>query len=261
MNNKIPTVDFRWGDLYWITDFVTPHNPDIEQVARGFSAGNNNGFVAQVVAFIRDDFTYPLVGGQPSTDGQFLRYRKGIFRYGWRVCRYYVWAFPAEVLQSKLGYCAETANVCTSLLRTRELDAWNALGEVRTSKDDTLLGYHSWSICPYKHDTFLIETTLHEPGATNMITLHDAYYKDSDFATTSGIYYVEDARYDESQYIGTTDLGRSGIIFTLMGLPQKQLRMFGLERARQVPAKKLYTQWRKEEQLKWKEVSRAWRTI
>ena len=263
MNNKIPTVDFRWGDLYWITDFVTPHNPDIEQVAGGFSAGNNNGFVAQVASYIRDDFQYPFLGTMPSADGQILRYRKTIFppRYGWRVCRYYVWAFPSEVLLSKLGYCSESTNLYVSLLRTRELDAWTALGEVRKTSTDELLGYHAWSICPYKHDTFLIETTIHEPGAANMITLHDAYHKDSDFATTSGIYYVEDARYDESQYIGTTDLGLSGMIFTLMGLSQRQLKMFGLERTMQLSAKKRYGQWRKEERLKTEEVSRAWRTI
>ena len=259
MNNKIPTVDFRWGDKYKATEFIQPRSLEIATKAKKLNATGD--VIDKVAAFIRDHFAYPLIGGQPSADGQFLRYRKSLLGYHWKKCVFYMWSFPAEVLLQKLGICIDTANLATSLLRAESSIAFTCLGQVRKTATDELLSYHAWTAVESKQQFYLLETTIHEPDGKNMITLHDAYHKDSDFATTSGIYYVEDARYDESQYIGTTDLGLSGIIFTLMGLPQKQLRMFGLERARQVPAKKLYTQWRKEEQLKWKEVSRAWRTI
>ena len=172
-----------------------------------------------------------------------------------------MWSFPSEVMVQRMGICPDTAHLGTSLLRAGNSIAFTCLGEVRKTSTDELLGYHAWTAVEHKGQFYLLETTMHESGVGNMITLHDAYHKDSEFARKGNIYYVEHARYDESQYIGTTDLGLSGIIFTLMGLPQRQLKMFGLERTRQISPKKLYSQWRREEQLKWKEVERAWKTI
>lgn len=253
-------VDNRFGDKYKVQEFVQPKSLEIETKVKELNATGDE-FVDKIAAFIRDDFQYPLVSGQPSSDGQFKRFHKSLLGYHWKKCVFYMWSFPVECLLQKLGICIDTANLGTSLLRAKNAIAFTCLGEIKKTSTDELLGYHAWTIVEYKKQFYLLETTIHEPEINNMVALHDAYHKDSDFAIASGIYYVEDARYDESQYIGTTDLGRSGIIFTLMGLPQKQLKRFGLERARQINPKKLYHQWRKEEQSKTEEVSRAWRTI
>ncbi|GAJ19661.1 unnamed protein product [marine sediment metagenome] len=76
------TVSYRFGDSYWVTDFVTPHNPDIEQVITNFGNAEGDEFVEKVAAYIRDNFEYPivsvpLVGEMPSADGQLLRYTQG----------------------------------------------------------------------------------------------------------------------------------------------------------------------------------------
>ena len=258
--SQIPEVDYRFSDKYYITSFVTPHNPDIERVAKGFGGGNDNGFVAQVASFIRDAFAYPLIGGQPSSDAQFLRYHKSLFSYHWKRCVFYMWSFPSECLLQKLGICVDTSHLTTSLLRSGQLDAFTCLGEVRKTSTDELLGYHSWVICQYKHDTFLIETTIHEAEVNNMVTLHDACHKDSDFAKKGDIYYIEHARYDEKDYIGTTDLGRSGLVLTLMGKPLKLLREYGLAHTLEIKPKTLYKEWRREEITKDETILMAFRS-
>ena len=254
--NDVPQVGYRFGDKYWITDFVTPNNPDIELVVKGFDAGNNDGLVSQVASYIRDGFQYPLFGNLPSADGKILRYnRRRLFsvKYRWKVYRYYVWAFPAEVIQSKLGYCAETANLCVSLLRTRELDSWNALGEVRASKDNTLLGYHSWVICRYQGEPYILESTIHKKGVNNLVKVSSAYDKYSAWAMTRDLYYVERARYNDKEF------RKDSSIVASMAFPAKRILLFGLKKTEEFSSKKLYKEWKLEERLKTRLLEKAYK--
>jgi len=103
---EIPIVDYRFNDHYYVTSFVTPNNPDIQQVIADLGdAKGDDEFVEEIAEFIRDEFQYPLWDSNPSVDGQLLRYSQGFLKHGYKCCKFYVWAFPAEVLQSKLGYC------------------------------------------------------------------------------------------------------------------------------------------------------------
>lgn len=101
-----PIVDYRFGDKPIVTSFVQPEEPQIIEVAESLDAPGDR-FIDNVAAFMRDEFEYPLdSGGNPSVDGQLLRYRKSLFEgYHFKECRYYVWSFPLESLVSKLGYC------------------------------------------------------------------------------------------------------------------------------------------------------------
>ena len=251
-------VDYRWGDKYKVQEFIQPKSYEIvAKVANLNSTGDK--FVEDIAAFIRDKFAYPLIRGQPSSDGQFLRYHKSLTGYYWKKCTFYMWSFPVEVMLQKLGICIDTANLGTSLLRAGKSDAFTCLGEVRRTSTDELLGYHAWTVVSHKSDTYLLETTIHESGINNMVTLHDAYHKDSDFAQKGDIYYIEHARYNEIDYTGITELGRSGIIFILMGRPLRLLNLYGLERTLKINPKTLYKEWRRGEMSKCFEILVAWR--
>jgi len=251
-------VNYRFGDKYFVTEFIQPDTFEVRNVAK--TLRNTSAYpyphlspdkeVELVSVFVRQDFTYPLDhSGNPATNGIFKRYRAGWGQYLYNVFKYYVWAFPSEVMNSRYGYCAETANLMTSILRALGLEAYAAIGEVRKAIDDSLLGYHAWTVTQYLKEEYLDETTIHE-DINSLIPTLVAYDHNSDFAQNGGIYYVEHARYNEMGYVGTTQLGKSGIIFSLLGKPQGLLNMHGLEKLQQENPKKLYKAWRKEEAIK-----------
>jgi len=244
-------VSYRFNDRYWVTDFITPNNPDIQQVIADLGDAKGDEFVEQIAEFIRDNFQYPLWNENPSVDGQLLRYSQGFLKHGYKCCKFYVWAFPAEVLQSKLGFCAESANLAESLL-INKVNSWAVLGDVLSTKDDTLLGRHEWVETPYRGETFILETTIHSKGANNLATAKSVYDKNSDWAAQGGVYYSKQARFNNKSYEGSNQF------ITLMGLPAKRILLFGLEETQKVKAKQLYKELRKENALLEKMLNSAW---
>jgi len=247
---EIPIVAYRFGDRYLVTDFVTPGNPDISQVVASFGDVKGDDFVEKVAAYVRDHFQYPLWNGNPSCDGQLLRYTQGLLKHGYKSCMFYVWAFPAEVLQSKLGYCAESANLTESLL-VNKINSCVVLGDV-LSLNDTLLGRHAWIEVAFKGETCVLETTIHTKGANNLTTAKGVYNKDSDWAKQGGLYYSPKARYTDKGYDGSNEF------VTLMGLPAKRVLLFGLEETQKVKTKQLYKELRKETAVMEKMLRQAW---
>lgn len=248
---NVPIVAYRFGDRYWVTDFVTPGNPDISQVVTGILGDvKGDDFVEKVAVYIRDNFQYPLWNGNPSCNGQLLRYTQGFLKHGYKSCMFYVWAFPAEVLQSRLGYCAETGNLAESLL-VNKVNSWAVLGDV-LSLNDALLGRHEWVETPYHGDTFVLETTIHTKGANNLATAKSVYDKNSDWAVQGGLYYSPQARFNNKSYEGSNQF------ITLMGLPAKRVLLFGLEETQKVKAKQLYKELRKENAIMEKLLRHAW---
>jgi len=240
--NETVKVDYRFGDIWDIRDFINPHLNTVF-----LNTGDKR--VEDVAAFIRDEFTYPLINDNPSADGQLRRYHKSLFKYHFQKCVYYMWSFPQEVLAQKLGICIDTANLATSLLVPN--NAWCCLGEVRAI-DGNLLGLHAWTEFPYKGEPTIMETTIHKPANT-LVPVKDAYDKNSNWAIKGGVYYVEQARYNN-----TTFHGDSGIV-AVMGLPTKRVWLFGLEETKLFPAKKLYREWEREERWKTKLLAEAYR--
>ncbi len=142
-------VDFRFNDKYAVSEFIQSKSFEIQKLAKHLSSYSQDATIRKVSLFIRDGFQYPLDQSKnPSTDGEFARY-KTLLSHRYQAFRYYVWAFPVEVLMSKLGYCAETANLMTSILKACGINAYTGLGEVRKTSTDELLGYHAWTVMPY----------------------------------------------------------------------------------------------------------------
>ena len=251
-----PIVDFRYGDKYFVTEFVQPDNYEVKRIIDSIEHTSNDCFVLGVANYIRDKIKYPFDrSGEPATEGEQRRYKRGC---GWirKDARYYVWGFPAMVAVSGYGYCAESANLCTSLLRAKDILSWTAIGEVRKTSTDELLGYHAWTVVDYRGEEYIDETTL-DPPAKPLVPRKDAYDRLSDWAEDGNVYYIEHGRYDEDNYTGLTDIGSSGLIFQLLGKSWGIVQACGLEAVKTIPPKTLYKEWRKEEALKHKQLVRA----
>ena len=242
-------VSYRFKDLHTAREFIQPNSYEIQKKASEFTARDTDGLIEQIAIFIRDAFTYPLIAGQPSTDGQLLRFHKSLWNYVFKDCELYLWSWPYETLALfKAGVCIDTAVLFTSLMRAKNLPAWCCIGQVRTTDTDKLLGYHAWGIAAnYKGRAYLDETTIHEAGVNTLVPQRDAYDRNSEFAKEGNIYYVEDGKWDEAHFIGTTKLGESGSIFQLLGKPQRVIKARGLERALQMSVKKYHNEWVSEE--------------
>lgn len=219
---ELPQVPWRYGERYLVTDFIQHQNVAVREIALSLPSGSQDEFVLAASVHIRDGYYYPLDNaGNPSTSGQLLRYRKGLMSYHFKKCEDYVWALPCEVINTGCGYCAETANLATSLLIAGGIpDSWVDLGEVRTAKEDQLLGYHAWTECPYLGVQNVMETTVDEEGVNILCPISEAYDRHSQWAKNANLYYVPQSRYNASEYIGEGPLG--GMMVQLMGLPAKR---------------------------------------
>lgn len=248
--SDIPSVDYRFGNKELITSFVTLHNPDIQQVITTFGDAEGDSFVEKVAAFIRENFEYPMAGDLPLADGQLLRYTDGLFSHKVKCCRYYVWAFPSEVLQSKLGYCAETGNLAVSLL-VNKTDAWATLGDV-LDLNGTLLGKHEWVEVEHNNQPTILETTIHAEGANNLATQASVYDKESDWAKQGGLYYRPVAWFNNKKFRGDSS------IIAMMGLPAKRVLLFGLEETQKIRAKRLYKELQREQKIMESLLKQAW---
>lgn len=245
---EIPQVPWRYGERYLVTEFIQHQNVAVREIA---GALPNKGAISPVRTFTQDDFVlaasihirdgyyYPLdSAGNPSASGQLLRYKKGFMSYHFKKCEDYVWALPCEVINTKCGYCAETANLATSLLIAGGIpNSWVVLGEVRTAKDDRLLGYHAWTECPYLGVQNSMETTVDEEGVNILLPISSAYDRHSQWAQNKNLYYVPQSRYNAGEYIGEGPLG--GMMVELMGLPAKRMLISGFDRTIKVRRKTL----------------------
>lgn len=238
-----PVVDYRFGELHYATEFVTPANSAIKKAVMQFNGVEGDELVEKVASFIRDSFQYPLVDSLPSADGQLLRFRKSLLSHHFKKCVDYMWSFPSECLHQKLGICIDTSNLSASLLVTG-IDAWVCLGEVRSSKEDTVLGLHAWVEVPYKGKQYVQETTIHEPTIDTLITAESAYDKGSDWAKQGNIYYVPGARYNDEDYEGDES------IIVRISLPARKAVIFGADGAPKTSRKKLRKEWKSEEVTK-----------
>jgi len=239
MNNS-EIVDYRFGEQLYINEFLTPDSFMIKSAVDSLPLSGD--VIKNIADFIRDGFKYPFTSsGIPSTDGQLLRYKKGLLGYHFKECRNYVVAYPIETLVSKYGFCIETANLCTSLLLKTNEDAWVDVGEVRRINPDQLLGYHAWSVVRGGLN-IAIETTIHDAGQNTIIPIFDLYDKNSDWAKEANLYYIVHGRYNKDTYIEETPFARFCLRFLFLPKafcePMMGINIFN--------PKKLYKMWRKD---------------
>jgi hypothetical protein len=198
-NNEMPIVDFRFGESYYVNDFLQINNPSVAAAlteALQQLNGSNDQKIEVIADYIKRKYQYPfMVDGSPSCGGYFLRYQKDSkFKdFHWHAIRDYMWSFPAECIVQKLGICIDTSNLAFSLLKMAGVPAKVCLGAVYETKSNQLLGYHAWVEVSYKGETYVFETTIH-PDGVNLLPAKAVYGKKMD------VYYVKEAEYDEKSY-------------------------------------------------------------
>lgn len=251
---EIPECPWRFGERYLVTEFVQHQNVAVKEIANSlqtapYNADNQNQFVLAASVHIRDDYFYPLDdAGNPSTSGQLLRYRKGFMKYHFKVCEAYIWGLPCEVINTKCGYCAETANLATSILIAGGIpNSWVILGEVRTAKEDRLLGYHAWSETPFTGAQHVMETTVDQKGVNILAPISSAYDRQSEWAQNANLYYRPQSRYNNSEYIGEGPL--AGMMVQLIGLPAKRVLLLGIDKTLREKPRKLLKEHLQEDRL------------
>ena len=189
---EVPTVDFRFGDKWFITDFVTPKNPTVAEVTDGLIGTN------AISEYIRDQYSYPFNAiGQPATNSQLCNaeFYPNFPMFQSSILRPYAWDFPAETVITKSGYCVETANLMCSMLRRNNVESYVCLGAV-LSPIGVTLGYHAWVKLLLGNIWYICETTIHEPNIQNLIPMDDLYNGKLD------VTYREDCYYNEAVFRG-----------------------------------------------------------
>lgn len=243
--NKIPIVDYRFSDKHLATWFIEVSNPAIQSLVKSWEPIAGDKFVEMVASYIRDGFIYPLTNtGQPACAGQLKRYKKGsLSGYIFSSCKYYVWGLVGETIVSGYAYCAESANLGTSIMLNKIPDAVTCLGTVMNLNDE-IQGYHAWNQCSYRNELYVLETTIHTKRANNLAKTSSVYTKESDWAKQGGIYYKLLATMNDKEYSGDT------LIATMMHLPSKFQATWNMKRT----AKKYH----KEHKILTELIKRAW---
>lgn len=249
MNIECP---WRFGERFLTTDFIQHKNVAIQEVACSLAQNQPSGadymFVA-VSKWVRDNFSYPLSDkGEPAADGFFKYGKNGLCSCHYQKQVPYMWQFPNEVINTKHGICIDTANLAVSVAVALGINAWVILGEVRSANDGQLVGYHAWLQSPYKQIDHIIETTVHEAGANNIVLATDAYDPKSAWAKSRNLYYVPQAHFNHEEYVEKGPLGAR--MPMLLGLPFKRSEVLGMQytmaEVRSNP-QKTGRAWRKEE--------------
>ncbi len=192
---EIPIIDWRFGDKYYITEFVRPDTYEVVTSADRLRATTAEQKVLNVARWIRDEFYYPLDWrGQPSADGQLLKSRKAIGSYHFKKCVNYMWLFPGECIMMRFGICIDTSLVTTSVLLRLGIDSVVALGAVYDQRGN-LLGYHAWTEFILNGIRYVLETTIHERDVNNIMLAEDAY------SGKYGIRYDKYAEFNHLKYI------------------------------------------------------------
>ncbi len=215
----IPKCRWRFGEPCLVSDFVTPDNVGVREAAELLKGDTPDKTIENVTKGIIP-FTYPLdKKGNPCASGQSRRYQYSWCKWMHSRYVYYMWSYPNEVLLTQRGICIDTANLCTSVLRALDLDAWTVLGEIHKAKpenNDQLIGYHAWTNVMYKGEWHTIETTVEE-NVNIIFPITSTCMKISEWAQGRNLYYLQESKFRENNYIAGGMQG--GIMAELIGLP------------------------------------------
>ena len=157
-------IDTRFGDAAWITDFITPDNPDVILKYRELTLGltDPNDIAYALWHYISHQPYTPLVAAKLSAAGKTFRQKD-------------TWFYPAESIQLGIGNCANKSFVLASLMK----NYFKAPGMVYCTVGNITLdgiGSHAWVELNSARGSYILETT--QPNISHAIVpkhLADAY--------------------------------------------------------------------------------------
>jgi hypothetical protein len=217
----MPKCPWRFGEECDCRDFITPDNRGVKQLAESLRGKDADETIEKVAAWIVPSITYPVDNkGNPCASAMQRRHQACWLRWGSSIYNPYIWAYPNETLALGRGICIDTSTLFVSLLQALDIPARVVLGELRTVKEDVLVGYHAWSKVFYRGDEYSAETTVEEAGRNILFPVGSTYQRYSEWAKSRGVYYVAQDEFDQRDYIANAAGGQPGYpILELIGLP------------------------------------------
>ena len=179
-----------------VTDFIQVGNPRLREIAKHIRAKTARGIVSSVSKFVAKNVEYPLdYRGRPSAarSARIFRWWNGFYLTD--VSTGYGWLLPNQTVSVEKGICVDTACLCTTLLRIKEIDARTILGAVLRSKDQKFIGLHAWTEFTTEKGSFVIETTVHPKPAPPIPC--DALYGGKEELTYDPIAWFSEREYHE----------------------------------------------------------------
>ena len=168
MNPKIPIVDFGLlNEKCYITQFIQVDNPELRSIAESIKAKTAEEIILQVLRFVAKSIEYPLdYRGRPTAARHIKVFKWWNGFYLADLNSEYGWLFPNQTIAVKKGICFDTACLCTTLLRIKQVEAYTVLGAILKTEKKHFLGFHAWTeaITP-KGLKLLLETTVHPKPA------------------------------------------------------------------------------------------------
>jgi len=140
-------ITARFGEAVWLTDFITPDNPDVVLKYQELTKGHSS-IPDKTVAL------WDYVANIPYR----CEIRAKLSVEGRNLVQKDAWFFPAEVLQLPKANCVNRTFLMTSLLKNLlpdESDVYGVMGYVTMDG----IGGHAWVEADIEGRKYLIETT------------------------------------------------------------------------------------------------------
>jgi len=171
---KIPNqpIMARFGETVWLTDFITPNNPDIKLLVNKYIASTQEETMWNLWQYVAN---MPYNEVVAST----------LYAAGLKIAQSDTWFYPGETVQLGVGNCANKTFLLVSLLKNLGVDVHGVMG---TWDDNN----HAW-IQVEREDTFYyIETT--SPKTEMFMTLDKEGYDPFIYFDNQEVFATEDSK-------------------------------------------------------------------
>lgn len=179
-------------EKYDVRRFIQVEHEILKNLAKNLKTQNKLETVRKIYQYNVREIQYPFrPDGKPAIGFTFKAFPwlvHGFFKlYLAEYEQEYAWLLPSQLLKFKYGICIDTANLCTTLLRILDVDAYTILGVVEGS--GRYYG-HAWTIAEADGEWYLLETTIHK-GRPPILKL-------SELSKRVNLNYIEVGRFNES---------------------------------------------------------------
>lgn len=179
-------IDTRFGDAVWITDFISPNNPDVMLKFRELTKGlsDPNDIAIALWQYVSRQPYVPFMASSLTAAGKTIRQPD-------------TWFYPAESIHLAKGNCANKSFVLASLLKNRFREPGQVYCVVGNITLDGI-GAHAWVEINSGGYAYIMETT-HPDISQALIPAHliDAY--DAKVYFDDNNVYTADEKVDAGQ--------------------------------------------------------------
>jgi len=142
-----PIIARPFGDAIWLTDFITPRNPDVmlkyQELTKGLTSPEDR--ITALWQYVANLPYKETITTRLSVNGKTIGQSD-------------VWLYPSETIKVRVSNCANRSFLLTSLLKNELLtprDVYCMLGNLRVNN----IGAHAWSQVNLFGRKYFLETT------------------------------------------------------------------------------------------------------